>query len=269
MKSIFRTSIFRKSIFRSSILGINLPEKGALASPSGGLMRLAMPVVALILFTLVPLACGPKGKIDTEDRPPRSSVNSDKDSQLSAAPELKFDPLGLDRDRNIITDVYRDSIETLAVDDNSGLGDSTLGAGAGDSADRFVETAYDTYRIQLFNSRVFTEASLETEVAREIFDYTATLDYEVPYFKVRVGDFSERKAAETYLRKFVKPAGYPDGWVTRVRVEPNTALVSDSALSAYYDSLRNEIFYGETLGVWVDTLDDSLADTLGDSLGDD
>lgn len=237
----------------------------AFANRISGPLELALSGALLILITLVPLACAPKGKVDSEDRPPRNGVDSEKETQLQASPELKFDPLSLDRDRSIITDVYRDSLEIRAAGDSSALIDSVLAADSGSTTDSLAAEAYDTYRIQLFNSRVFTEASLEMEVAREIFDYTATLDYEVPYFKVRLGDFSERKTAETYLRKFVKPAGYPDGWVTRVRVAPYAAPVSDSALSAYYDSLRYEMFSEETLGVWIDTLDD----TLGDSLSDD
>lgn len=262
-------SIFRPNRFTTSYFGAGFSETKAPAGWPVGLMRLAAPFVVLVLLALIPLACGPKGKVGSEDRPPRISDSSNKETPRSTAPELRFDPLGLDRDRNIIAEVYRDSIESSTPEDSAGLSDSALATDSAGSADLFVDVAYDTYRIQLFNSRVFTEASLEMEIAKEIFDYTATLDYEVPYFKVRLGDFSERKAAETYLRKFVKPAGYPDGWVTRVRIESSAAPVSDSALSAYYDSLRNEIFYEETLGVWIDTLDDSLADTLGGASDDD
>lgn len=243
-------------------------NKGLLVIRLSGRRRLALPGAVVVLIALVSLSCGAKGKADSEERP-QGGANQEPGTRPQPEAELRFDPLSLDRDRSIITDIYRDSLPARAVGDSALPVDPAPAADSGVVTDSSAVEAYDTYRIQLLNTRVFTEASLEKEVAQEIFDYTATLDYEVPYFKVRIGDFPERKTAITYLREFVKPAGYPDSWVTRVRVSPGAVLVSDSALSAYYDSLRNEIFYGETLGVWVDTLDDTLDDTPGDSLDDD
>ncbi|MFQ5606890.1 MAG: hypothetical protein ACE5GA_03005 [Candidatus Zixiibacteriota bacterium] len=215
---------------------------------------------ALALAGSLTSACKPKSKSAAEERPrQRGAIESREERETD--PELTFDPLSLKRDSLIVAEVYRDSVILPGVADSAGLVEAALDAGPDSTSDSSAAVgAYDTYRIQLFNSRVFTEASLERNVAGEIFDQTATLEYEVPYFKVRIGDFTERKVAEEYLSKFVKPAGYRDSWVTRVRVLPNTVTVPDSALAAYYDSLRNEIFYGETLGVWIDTLDDTVED---------
>ena len=77
--------------------------------------------------------------------------------------------------------------------------------------------ASQALRIQLHSTELFGEAKLERQIAEEIFDQPVYLDYEVPYYKVRVGSFAERKNAELYLQK-AKSAGYQNAWIVAVRV---------------------------------------------------
>ncbi len=77
-------------------------------------------------------------------------------------------------------------------------------------------------RIQLHSTELFGEAKRERLVAEEIFDQPVYLDYEVPYYKVRVGNFLQRKEAESYLSK-AKTAGYQNAWIVAVRVNVKEA----------------------------------------------
>jgi hypothetical protein len=99
--------------------------------------------------------------------------------------------------------------------------------------------SYESYRIQLYTSKLYGPAAKELNIAREVFDQKVWMDYEVPYYKVRVGDFSSRDEAEKYLST-VRDAGYESAWVVRVNVniktldEPGAAEppMTDSAAGA-------------------------------------
>jgi len=210
-------------------------------------------VLTLALFSaLVLQACPPVEEKTVDETPAEvSAVTVDSVEQ-----DVSFDPLGAVGDLTIVPETLGDSVNLRL----SGSGDdSTAGASlshldllngrvdsTGDTA------AYDTYRIQLYNSRAYTEAALEKTVATEIFDYAVTLDYEVPYFKVRIGDFQNARVAEDYLKDYVKPAGYPDSWVARVRVTPQKSAAAQAQLTAYFDSLRTAIMLE---GMDIDALD--------------
>ena len=60
------------------------------------------------------------------------------------------------------------------------------------------------------------------------------MDYEVPYYKIRVGNFASREEAENYLPA-AREAGYKTAWVVRAYVNVNT--VED-----LYDGYDEEIF---------------------------
>jgi hypothetical protein len=73
----------------------------------------------------------------------------------------------------------------------------------------------EVYRIQIFTSRLYNEANRELALADEIFNLPVHLDYEVPYYKLRIGDFIDRHEAEDMLPE-VRAIGYRDAWVARV-----------------------------------------------------
>jgi hypothetical protein len=125
-----------------------------------------------------------------------------------------FDPLATATDREVVPEVY--PIQTAYVSE------------AGDSLVEVRDVTYDildssasalnpreVYRIQIFTSRLYTEANRELALAEEIFNLPVHLDYEVPYYKLRVGDFSSRVEAEDMLPE-IRAIGYRDAWVARV-----------------------------------------------------
>ncbi len=237
-------------------------------APSGLIFSLA-GVLLLLGATLALQACKPVENISADERPVAQTETDEVDSIQA---DLSFDPLGAEGDILNIPSVFGDSVKlqlTLAPFDSM----TTSGAALDDSDRAPILTpqdtaAFDTYRIQLYNSRVYSEAALERSVATEIFDHTVTLDYEVPYFKVRLGDFEDARIAKEYLKEYVKPAGYPDSWVARVRVTPQKSAAQQALLTAYFDSLRTAILLEgldiealDSLGVLDSLLGDTAQDT--------
>lgn len=98
-----------------------------------------------------------------------------------------------------------------------------------------------TFRIQIGATELFGDARREKEIAEEVFDQPVYLDYEVPYYKLRVGSFADRRSAEQYLRK-AKMAGYKTAWVVTVRVTVKeiAPLYDDTRLLDFEGSSEEE-----------------------------
>jgi len=137
----------------------------------------------------------------------------------------RFDPLELPADREIVPLKYPHtgsfSNPFVSVEPNTITTDS-IEVFVEDVPD-VVDTVYNqAYRVQIFTTKVYGEARYALKIAEEIFDRLVTIDYEVPYFKVRVGRFSNREEAEEYSMK-VKAAGYTNAWVVMVNVNVKQA----------------------------------------------
>lgn len=128
-----------------------------------------------------------------------------------------IDPLSLPADLILITSVAPQTTPiggTAAT--HTGSGRATL-----------------VFRVQILTSQGFAEARKAAQVAEEIFDQPVHVDYEIPNFKVRVGNFADRGSAEEY-RRVAQQLGYSNCWVVPVTI----GIVSVSPL---YDSLRAPI----------------------------
>ena len=198
----------------------------------GSIYRITVLLIAL-LFVVGCLG----GKKVAEEEPQRpSSAGVDKRG---------FDPLELPEDREVIPLTHPKSgdiqgqtafVEADNIGADTSLSQQTATAGEIDSLNN------QAFRIQLLTSKVYGDARYALQVAEEIFDYPVFMDYEVPYFKVRVGSFAERDDAEEYLMK-VKSAGYTDAWVVmvNVRVKETAPLYDDLLIPSEADSLLPEI----------------------------
>jgi hypothetical protein len=87
-----------------------------------------------------------------------------------------------------------------------------------------VDSVEILYRVQLFASQYYSVAGYEKEVAEEIFDQPIYLIYEVPYYKLLMGNCTELSAGERLLRR-ARSLGYENGW-----------LVQSPPDSIYYES---------------------------------
>lgn len=174
---------------------------------NANIYRFALLVFVLTLY----VACNQPAPSGEETPPPPEETQLDGRG---------FDPLDLPRDRQIIPRVHPQAgaIEGRGalVDVVPEIRDSLPGAvtEVPASADTLNGQAY---RVQLFTSKVYGEARQEIAVAREIFDRPVYLDYEVPYYKVRVGSFGSRDEAEEY-QQMAKTAGYRNAWVVMVNL---------------------------------------------------
>jgi hypothetical protein len=155
-------------------------------------------------------------------RPPARITEVEKGTEAPPADPRGFDPLELPRDRDIIP---REHPRTGDIIGRQVIVEADAETGETDSTDAGLvvpEPMIDSlnnqaYRVQLFTSRVYGEARKASRVAEEIFDQPVFVDYEVPNYKVRVGSFADRDAAERYQQQ-AKAAGYTNAWVVMVNV---------------------------------------------------
>jgi hypothetical protein len=186
-------------------------------------------------------------------RPPQSDDAERLPPQSTASDPRGFDPLELERDRDVVPARYPREGQIggrKAVTDGGGTDSAaTLGSTApGSPLQPSDSLNHQTFRIQIFTAQTFGEARNASRVAEEVFDQPVYLDYEVPYFKVRVGNFADRFSAESYQQK-VNAAGYTNSWVVMVNLgvqqvtplygNPQKAAGADSSTSQ--DSASHEI----------------------------
>jgi len=117
---------------------------------------------------------------------------------------IAFDPLATSADREIVPEAY--PIRTI----HPGLVASARDSARIDSAAGPIEV----FRVEIFTSRLYGEANRELAIAKEIFSLPVHVDYEVPYYRLRVGDFSTRAEAERMVEG-IRSIGYPNAWVAR------------------------------------------------------
>ena len=153
-----------------------------------------------------------------------------------------FDPLELPADKVIVPKEYpqKGTVSGSGVVSRENMASS-------DTTDLFVEDLPDSadslnnqaYRVQIFSSKVYGEARHEAKIAEEIFDRPLSIDYEVPYYKIRVGSFDNRNKAEEYQMK-AKAAGYTNAWVVlvNINVKETSPLYQDEMLLPPADSLN-------------------------------
>ena len=153
-----------------------------------------------------------------------------------------FDPLELPRDREVIPQLHprggqiQGSQQFVVEDPNAG---DSGGAIIPIEIEQ-VDTVYSqAFRVQLATTKVYGEARREVLVAEEIFDRPVHLDYEVPYYKVRVGSFRSRDAAEEYQQR-ARSAGYSNAWVVLVNIDIKEPppLYPDFPIPQYLDSAK-------------------------------
>lgn len=154
-------------------------------------------------------------------RPPKPvDIYVDERQEDSPSDLRGFDPLELSADKEIVPGEYPQAtpITTRSEFSQAGstpvpvvLSTETPSTGEADSRDGQV------FRVQIFTDKVYGASRRAVAVAREIFDREVYLDYEVPYYKVRVGGFGLRSDAEDYQMR-AKAAGYSNAWVVAVNV---------------------------------------------------
>ncbi len=170
-------------------------------------------------------------------------------SDVERAADARCDPLDLPQDKMIVPEEYPQtgSVGGVFVPSDPQAEDTLV---APVDVPEAVDTANaQTYRIQIYTGKLFGDAQRARLVAEEIFDRPCYLDYEVPYFKLRVGSFDDRDEAEEYQQR-AKAAGYTNAWVVMVNVGVeelaplyDTLLVPDSlgAVDSHLEGLEDRV----------------------------
>lgn len=156
--------------------------------------------MAFLWAVLIIILAGCRGSFD---RPGEEIAKGEKSSK-----EIAYNPMALSDDYINVPALY----PIAARIDTSGF---TADTSALSPLGIVTAAAREDYRIQLFTSNTYGPAAKELNIAREVFDRPVYLDYEVPYYKVRVADFGSRREAEDYL-PVAREAGYKNAWVVRI-----------------------------------------------------
>lgn len=90
-------------------------------------------------------------------------------------------------------------------------------SGTGDpSSDGETEAETMVYRVQLTTTKDLSAAQAARVKAQSEFKQDVQIDYEIPYYKVRLGSFVSPQAAEPLLNE-ARRLGYQGAWAVRVR----------------------------------------------------
>jgi hypothetical protein len=173
------------------------------------------------IYKVVPLILAAVGLLGCIQ--PRVEIAETADSDSAATVDPRgYDPLELAHDRDIVPALYPRAGEIVGKrviqekQPDASLRDSTRIESAS-TAGTVDPLNSQTYRVQLFTGLVYGEARQIARVAEEIFDQPVYVDYEVPNFKVRVGNWADRSSAEAYQQK-ARSVGYANAWVVMVGV---------------------------------------------------
>ncbi len=158
--------------------------------------KVCFPILFLLLFVIF-FNCGMiKPKVE-KDLP--------KDPRKKA--EESFDPWGLDKEEPIVTGslitserAEKDSQNYFRVE-----------------AKEDSEKGYKIwYRVQVFAAKFPQEAYQIADSLKGKFEESIYVEYEAPYYKVRLGDFEKEEDAQKFL-KVVRSKGYFESWVVKVK----------------------------------------------------
>ena len=134
--------------------------------------------------------------------------------------DRQFDPLEFPQDKEIVPQKYPIGGEifgSVALLEDSLVQSDSLTYVIPEYVEPVNTQNSQAYRIQIFTAKVYGEIKKELQIAEEIFDQPVFVDYEVPYFKLRVGSFKDKERAQEYQKR-VKAAGYKNAWVVMVNV---------------------------------------------------
>ncbi len=77
----------------------------------------------------------------------------------------------------------------------------------------------DGYRVQVLTTKEAEKAEELSQRLSSILTDSVYVTFEVPNYKVRVGNFNSRSAAEE-LQEEIQQLGYRSAWIIRTRIEP-------------------------------------------------
>lgn len=86
------------------------------------------------------------------------------------------------------------------------------------------------YRVQVYATQNISEADSILSLADSLFNGETYLQFDAPYYKIRVGNLKSRANAET-LQIATRKNGFPRSWVLRTSVFVNVRQPEDKVIS--------------------------------------
>tara|TARA_B100001146_G_scaffold219898_1_gene227776 strand:- start:209 stop:643 length:435 start_codon:yes stop_codon:yes gene_type:complete len=87
-----------------------------------------------------------------------------------------------------------------------------------DSIKQLKSKVNEGFRIQIFESMVSSIARAEAKRFQNILGDTVYLDFETPLYKLRIGNYIDRKKAEKAISA-IKRLGAKDSWIVRTKID--------------------------------------------------
>ncbi|MBC8345892.1 MAG: SPOR domain-containing protein [Candidatus Marinimicrobia bacterium] len=82
-----------------------------------------------------------------------------------------------------------------------------------------IQVIIEGFRVQVLATRTRENADQLRNALGEIYSEDIYIVFEAPNYKVRLGNYIDRRHAETMRQTLVK-SGYPTAWIIRTRIEP-------------------------------------------------
>ncbi len=173
-------------------------------------------------------------------QPEKPGLEEPGEEQVGPPEDVRIDPLALAEDRVVVPEDYPRRMTGQADQESSeALPPQPIDGAPADALDISRQLTGQAYRVQLHSTLLYREAQNARRVAEEIFDRPIHVDYEVPYFKVRVGTFESRDDAEEYSLR-ARGAGYQDAWVVIVNLDVKEPEPLYDSLPSDSDSPLND-----------------------------
>jgi len=87
-----------------------------------------------------------------------------------------------------------------------------------------VQSVSEGYRVQVLATRYFERADSLAIIMKKTVSDSVYVDFEAPNYKVRIGDFIDRKSAESLQKGLVK-MGYNSAWILRTRINSQASRI--------------------------------------------
>ncbi len=152
----------------------------------------------IILISALCLSCGTAG----------IGNKAARDNRLLA--ERWFDPLNGPADTMTIAGRYPGrGMELEVLDQPVDRPDSGSAAAIEPAGDPTV-----IFRVQIYASKSLDDAKGYVSVVENLFPEGIFIEYQAPYYKVRLGEFHDPKLGQAFLEK-VKGMGFENAWLVR------------------------------------------------------
>jgi len=188
-------------------------------------------IATTLLFVILVIACGGAAKRSSEgERFPeqpdgRGDVPLDLDKDYFRVPEKAPEEVG--------GRVVQQGIDWQTIDSLRRAGQA-------------IDSVTTIFRVQLYASQYFSEANYEREIAADIFEEPLYLMYEVPYYKLLLGNKTKPEEGRRLLST-ARSLGYENAW-----------LVQSPPDSIYYDFIMPDSLKMSLDSLAVDSTEMSL-----------